>query len=398
MSPHSCGARHTPHPTGGLHGAHLDAAEVDLVTSGKGVGVAVVDSGIVDLPDFDTRMHAVYDFTLGQSGNKSESLDPYGHGTHIAGLIGSVSKQGNGKFYQGLAPGADLFGLRVLDGTGSGVTSDVVRALQFAVESRTRLGIDVINLSLGHPIFEPAATDPLVQAVEAAVRAGIVVVVSAGNYGVNPETKVAGYAGVTSPGNAPSAITVGAFDSFDTAARTDDRMAPYSSRGPTWYDGYVKPDLVAPGHAMISNQGSSSALMTAYPTYVTSINREKFLKLSGTSMAAAVATGAAALVIEASRLANPRGPAITPNAVKAILQYTATVLRDDTGAPCDVLTQGAGGVNPAGAVGLASSINTGTPLGSPWLASSPVTYTSFGAVAEPWAQNIVWSGNIVWGN
>jgi len=147
-----------------------------------------------------------------------------------------------------------------------------------------------------------------------------------------------------------------------------------------------------------NKQGSGSALMTACPTYVTSVNNDKFLKLSGTSMAAAVTTGAAALVIEASRLANPQGPAITPNAVKAILQYTATVLRDDTGAPCDVLTQGAGGVNPAGAVGLASSINTGTPLGSPWLASSLVTYTSFGAVAEPWAQNIVWSGNIVWGN
>ena len=145
-------------------------------------------------------------------------------------------------------------------------------------------------------------------------------------------------------------------------------------------------------------QSSGSALMTAYPTCVTSVNNDRFLKLNGTSMAAAVTTGAAALVIEASRLANPQGPAITPNAVKAILQYTATVLRDDTGAPCDVLTQGAGGVNPAGAVGLASSINTGTPLGSPWLASSPVTYTSFGAVAEPWAQNIVWSGNIVWGN
>ena len=86
-------------------------------------------------------------------------------------------------------------------------------------------------------LLEPAATDPLVQAVELAVRAGIVVVVSAGNYGINPQTGLPGYAGILSPGNAPSAITVGALMTGDTAVRTDDRLAPYSSRGPSWYDG-----------------------------------------------------------------------------------------------------------------------------------------------------------------
>jgi serine protease AprX len=99
----------------------------------------------------------------------------------------------------------------------------------------------VLNLSLGHPIYEPAATDPLVQAVERAVAAGIVVVTSAGNEGTNRVTGQVGYAGITSPGNAPSAITVGAVDTRNTTTRLDDQVPSFSSRGPTWYDAYAKP-------------------------------------------------------------------------------------------------------------------------------------------------------------
>src|SRR5205814_3653282 len=130
--------------------------------------------------------------------------------------------QENALRFRGIASDAQLVGLRVLDGLGAGKTSNVINALAFATANKAALGIDIINLSLGHPIFESAATDPLVQAVEKAVHAGIVVVVSAGNVGVNPVTGLSGYGGLMSPGNAPSAITVGSANSSGTPGRADD--------------------------------------------------------------------------------------------------------------------------------------------------------------------------------
>ena len=147
--------------------------------------------------------------------------------------------------------------------------------------------------------------------------AGIVVVTSAGNFGINPSTGKPGYAGVTSPGNAPSALTVGSFDDNGTVGRGDDKVATYSSRGPTWYDGTAKPDLLADGHHLVSDGSTKTYLYQNYPT--TRID-SGHLRLSGTSMAAGVATGAIALMLEASRAANgyPVRPSLTPNAVKAI--------------------------------------------------------------------------------
>jgi hypothetical protein len=133
------------------------------------------------------------------------------------------------------AGGAPDFSLRVLDDAGQGWTSNVVTALEFARTNKKNLGID-INLSLGHPILEIAASDPLGPAVESASQAGIVVMCWVGNVGLNPLTNEPGYAGVTSPGNAPSAITVGAVDTQDTMARSDDIVAPYSSCGPSWLE------------------------------------------------------------------------------------------------------------------------------------------------------------------
>src|SRR5262249_6616344 len=150
-----------------------------------------------------------YDFTDSANPKPRDPKDDYGHGTHVAGLIASSGAYSN-SLYQGIAPGVHLVVMKVLDDKGQGQTSDVVNALNFAVANKAALGIAVINMSLGHPVYEPAATDPLVQAVEQAVRAGIVVVISAGNNGGDPVTHEVGYAGITSPANAPSAITVGA--------------------------------------------------------------------------------------------------------------------------------------------------------------------------------------------
>ncbi len=136
-----------------------------------------------------------------------------------------------------------------MNANGSGYTSDVIDAINCATSNKAALGNGVINFSLGHPIYKPAASDPLVQAVENAVANGIVVVVAAGNFGGKPTTHTRAYAGITSPGNAPSAITVGAAETYHTPNRDDDGVAWYSSRGPTWYDGHQKPDVVAPGLA-----------------------------------------------------------------------------------------------------------------------------------------------------
>ena len=238
----------------------------DTAYDGDKVGIAVIDSGLEKSGDLaGGRADRFFDFTA--DGRAAHPYDDYGHGTHVATLIGGEGKDSerdvelfqNGRSrktritpYRGVAPKARIISLKVLDANGAGYTSSVLRAIEFAIDNRDKLNIDVINLSLGHPIYESAETDPLVRAVEDATRAGIVVVAAAGNYGMNQATGEIGYAGITSPGNAPSAITVGALDMHDTADRSDDTVAPYSSRGPAWYSGLAKPDLVAPGHRLVA--------------------------------------------------------------------------------------------------------------------------------------------------
>src|SRR4030095_4109194 len=169
--------------------------------AGLGVTVALIDSGIHPSTAFGHRIKAFYDFTNGGHA-KTRPSDDYGHGTHVAGLIGG-NQYLSDIAYQGVAPSVNFVGLKVLDASGGGKTSDVIRAIEFAIANKRTFGIDIINLSLGHPIFEPAAADPLVQAVEKAAKAGIIVVASAGNNGVDQNGNL-GFGGITSPGNAPS--------------------------------------------------------------------------------------------------------------------------------------------------------------------------------------------------
>lgn len=355
---------------------------------GAGVGVAVVDSGIDgSLSDFSGRITAFYDFTNG--GRKAEPTDEYGHGTHVAGLIGASSGT-----FGGLAPKVAFVGVRVLDANGQGRTSDVIAALDFLARNHAHLGVQVINLSLGHPILEPAATDPLVQAVERAVASGLVVVTSAGNIGKNPLTGEPGYAGITSPGNAPSAITAGSLDLHGTADRSDDTVSPFSSRGPTWYDGLVKPDLVAPGHGLFASSATGSTLAqdgTLSPSGAD-------VKMFGTSMAAATTTGVVALLLEANRAAFPQaGHDLTPNAVKALLQFTA-IRVSAAGAEADVLTAGAGGLNALGAITLARHVDPGAAAGAWWLTAGVPESTNLAGTTWSWTRRIIWGATPLYGD
>ena len=363
----------------------------------NGIGIAIVDSGISPTVDFVGRISAFYDFTRG--GIATTPVDPYGHGTHVAGIIGSSGLSSANGQYRGLGASARLIGLRVLDAQGRGETSAVIKAIEFAIAQKNALGIHVINLSLGHPIYEPASTDPLVRAVERAVAAGIVVVTSAGNFGYNSVVGSTGYAGITSPGNAPSAITVGALRGADTVSRGDDDVAPYSSRGPTWYDGFAKPDLLAPGHGIVSNSVSSSSLYETYPSVRAGAAH---MRLNGTSMATATATGVVALMLESHRQAHLFGPAITPNAIKAVLQYTATPLDERAGATNggavpDALTQGAGSINAPAAIAAARAIDASRPIGTDWLSGTLSPVTTYAGEDWPWAATVTWRDTLFGG-
>jgi len=354
---------------------------------GRGVGVAVIDSGLAPMPDIAGQITAFYDFTAG--GVPAYPSDAYGHGTHVAGLIAGTGALSLGA-YAGIAPEVRLIGMKVLDANGAGYASHALGALEFAIEHRAALGIDIINLSLGHPVLEPAATDPLVQAVERATAAGIVVVASAGNFGQNLGTGETGFGGITSPGNAPSALTVGALGTRGTTDRGDDCVAPYSSRGPTWFDGQIKPDLLAPGHALLATMSPSSALYRSGEGA-----GGGYAGLSGTSMAAAVATGVVALMIEANRVEHTAP--LSPNTVKMLLQYTAlAVKRPDSSLPAQ-FEQGAGGLNAAAAIELARAVNPAAAVGTPWLETGTTPSTVIAGVALPWTQQVIWGDRRVWG-
>ncbi|HEY6211354.1 MAG TPA: S8 family peptidase, partial [Vicinamibacterales bacterium] len=332
------------------------------MTGATGVSVAVLDSGIAPNDDFTGRITGFYDFT--QGGIPTNPYDDYGHGTHVAGLIGSSGKLSNYQ-YVGIAPDVHLIGFKVLDGTGQGKTSDVIKAIEYIIANKAKLNVQIVNLSLGHPIYAPAKDDPLVQAVEKATAAGLIVVASAGNYGQVQKGSGSGYTGITSPGNAPSAITVGAAVTNDTVTRDDDVVASYSSRGPTWFDAYAKPDVVAPGQALTSDTNASSYLYKLLKGSQVSKNGQQFLTLSGSSMATAVTTGVVALLVQAHNQSGyHRQLPLTGNLVKAMLQFSAIRLPG-----VDRLTQGSGEVNAAGGIVLASAINTSVADGKWWLAN-----------------------------
>jgi serine protease AprX len=204
---------------------HSDWANSNGQT-GAGIGVAIIDSGIVDLPDFHTGSTDRIVYQQSFLGPGTTPADQYGHGTHVAGILAG---NGNGTVYIGTAPQANIINLRVLDQNGQGTDANVIMAIQTAISLKSKYNIRVINLSLGRPVYESATLDPLDQAVEAAWNAGIAVVVAAGNEGRDNTANTDGYGTITAPGNDPYVITVGCVKSNGTTTmrRRSDRQLQF---------------------------------------------------------------------------------------------------------------------------------------------------------------------------
>lgn len=309
--------------------------------TGNGIGVAVVDSGIAAHPALHNKVVAAVSFVPGDPSTD----DAYGHGTHIAGLIAGTShSNATPLFRAGIAPGAHLINVRVLGAQGQGYTSDVIAGMQWVVANRATYGIRVMNLSLGHPVVESCIADPLCVAAERAVAAGLVVIASAGNSGKD-EFGAPVYGSISTPGNAPSVLTVGALNTWNTVARGDDTVTTYSSRGPSSFDFFIKPDVVAPGNKIVSLEAAGSYLAAAYPDLrVAGSGNDTYAVMSGTSMAAGIVSGGAALLLEAA-------PTLTARQVKVTLQLTASAMLDE-----GLMSSGTGAVNFAAARKAASAV------------------------------------------
>jgi serine protease AprX len=272
---------------------------------GRGVTVAVLDTGVSPVPELGERVVARVDLTVERDG-----LDRYGHGTHLAGLIagdGSVAEPGYpAGTYRGVAPGASVVSVKVAGWDGSTDVSVVIAGLQWVVANRDRYGIRVLNLSFGTDATQSYAIDPLDFAVEQVWFSGILVVVSAGNRGPAPDS-------VTKPGDDPFVLTVGAANLWDTQKRADDQVAPFSSWDPSLF-GRTKPELVAPGLALVGPRVPGSTVDVLHPAALIGTSHTRG---SGSSQAAAIVSGIAALMFQAA-------PSLTPDQVKSILVNTAS--------------------------------------------------------------------------
>jgi serine protease AprX len=381
--------------------------------TGSGIGVAVIDSGITAGRDFTlangTGSRIVYNQNFASGPNTAADL--YGHGTHVAGILAGNGMNSRGanfrKTFVGIADNASLINLRVLDQNGAGRDSAVIAAIEKAISLKSKYNIRVINLSLGRAVYEGYKLDPLCQAVEAAWKAGIVVVVAAGNEGRNDSAHTDGYGTIAAPGNDPYAITVGAMKPLGTSTRADDLIASYSSKGPTLLDHVVKPDIVAPGNLMISVLASSSAtLVKASPENVVALSSytgngkgtASYFTLSGTSMATPVVSGAIALLLQ-------KNGSLTPDQVKARLMKSAykTFPRSSTAkdpttgksytSQYDIFTVGAGYLD----IQAALSSTDLAPLTYGIAKSPAVARDRSGNIYLVTGSSVLWGGSIMWG-
>ncbi len=261
--------------------------------TGRGVTAAVLDTGICGHPDFGDRIVCFRDFT----GRSSRIYDDASHGTHVSGILGGNGSASRGR-YRGIAPECRLIHLKVLDRFGQGRMKDLQEGIEWVIQNRKKYQIRIMNISAG-ATREDSEARLLLDAVERAWDAGIVVVVAAGNMGPEPMT-------VTIPGNSRKVITVGASDEF--RVRPPYGNASYSGRGPT-RECICKPEFAAPGTGIVSCSANWQS------------GRYYQIK-SGTSMAAPAISGCAALLLS-------REPDLTNLEVKMRLKYAA----EDAGLP-----------------------------------------------------------------
>jgi serine protease AprX len=310
--------------------------------TGKGVDVAMIDTGVVPVNGLTTPGKVVNgpDLSFDSQANNLQYLDGFGHGTHIAGIIGGKDNAVTGtpdKYYQdnfvGIAPDSRIVNVKVGNASGAVDVSQVLAAIDWVVQHRNDNGmnIKVLNLSFGTDSAQPYVADPLDYAAEVAWRKGIVVVVAAGNAGF-------GNAQLNDPANDPYVISVGADDPLGTNGISDDTVPSWSSRGSSTRH----PDLVAPGAHVVSLRDPGSYLDQSKPSAVVA---NRFFRGSGTSQAAGVVSGAAALLLQ-------QRPSLTPDQVKCLLTNTASKL---PGVAVTDPGQGAGLIN------VSAAMQAGTP-------------------------------------
>jgi serine protease AprX len=361
--------------------ALLDTTRTNQLTqttglNGQGVTVAVVDSGISTLhPDFNVSFTNQTSRVIANTkfGSFLTTTDLYGHGTHVAGIIGGNGKASNGK-YKGVAPGVNLVNVKVSNDYGMTYESDLVNGLQWVLNNKDKYNIRLVNLSMNSTVPQSYQTSPLDAAVEILWFNGIVVVVSSGNNGTanGPST-------IYPPANDPFVITVGATEDKGTPTLSDDNLAAFSAYGTT-EDGFAKPDLVAPGRNVVAPLGGLlNIVFQSHPLYRVDNN---YFRMSGTSMSAPVVSGAIALLLQDE-------PKLNPDQVK----YRLLATSNKNWSGYSASQSGAGYLDAYAAVNgtTAQSANTGIMV-SQMLSTggNPVTWGSVGWNSVGW-NSVGWN-------